>query len=160
MPADTAATVAQNAADAWTTRVRVYGNLVPDRVAQALAEAANGAEAQPEADVDSIVAAIDAKLEALRSSITRYAEPYWGAGNQGYGQALEASDVEIAWQLGADEDHCADCLGLASGSPYARGQIPTWPKAGDTACFDNCYCSIVADEKSWNKVFGGNDDDE
>lgn len=159
MPVTAAVSQAQNVADSWVTSVRKYANDVPTRVAEQLAEAANAAETAPDATAESIAAAIDAKLEALRYSITRYAEPYWGTGNEGYGQALATNAILIVWQLGEDEDHCADCLGLASGSPYARGQVPTWPKAGDTACFDNCYCSIVADEESWNAVFGGNDDD-
>jgi hypothetical protein len=137
-----------NVADVWIGHARKYAKLVPDRVASALTDVANDPES-----ADDIAARIDAKLEALRSSITRYAEPPWGTGNQAYGAALSANDVLMVWALGADEDHCDDCLGLADGSPYAKGQIPTWPKAGDTQCFDNCYCQIEADEDSWDDVF-------
>jgi len=157
VPNDAGGSQAESIADLWIGHARKYAKLVPGRISETLSDAANEAESAPEADADSIAAAIDAKLEALRSSITRYAEPPWGAGNQGYGTALETSAVLIVWQLGADEDHCDDCLGLADGSPYAKGQIPTWPKAGDTQCFDNCYCSIVADEDTWNQAFGGNE---
>jgi hypothetical protein len=146
--------IATNTADVWIGHVRKYANLVPGRIAGALAESAN--DAQPDEAIDDVLQRISEKMEALRSSVNRYGEPPWGAGNQGYGEALGAADVLIDWQLGSD-DPCSDCVDLASGSPYAKGDVPTWPKAGDTQCFDNCYCSIVADEDSWNAVFGGDD---
>ena len=141
-------------ADVWIGHARKYANLVPGRVSQALADVANEPQPEPES-ADDIAARIDAKLEGLRYSITRYAEPEWGVGQQAYGEALGASDVLIDWVHGVDEDHCEDCLDLESGSPYAKGDVPTWPKAGDTQCFDNCYCSIQADADSWDQVFGG-----
>lgn len=146
--------VSDNTADVWIGHARKYAKLVPGRISSALAETLTDAESAPESTADSIRAAIEAKLEGLRHSITRYAEPMWGAGQQGYGAALEANSVLLVWQLGPDEDHCADCPALADGSPYARGQIPTWPRAGDTACWDNCLCNIVADGDSWDAVFG------
>ncbi len=149
-----------NIVDIWIGHVRQYANKVPGRAADALAGAANDAysAADPTKNVaDQIVAAIDAKIEALRSSITRYAKPAWGTGQQGYGDSLGVNGVLLVWELGADEDHCSDCIGLADRSPYQRGDVPTWPGAGETACRDNCYCSIVADEDSWNAAFGGNE---
>lgn len=143
---------ADNVADVWIGHSRKYANLVPGRIASEISDAANEAE-QHEETADEIVERINQKLEALRSSVNRYGEPPYGAGNQAYGEALDANSVLIVWQLGEDEDHCGDCLGLADGSPYAKGDVPTWPKAGDTICFDRCYCSIVADEDSWNAVF-------
>lgn len=155
VPNETTAAQADNVAEIWIGHALEYAKLVPDRIAQSVSDAAN--DTQPAETADDVIARIEAKLEALRSSITRYAEPTWGAGMQGYGTALDASAVLIVWQLGEDEDHCEDCLGLADGSPYSKGQVPTWPKAGDTQCFDNCYCSIVADEETWNQAFGGNE---
>ncbi len=151
---------AQNVADIWIGHVRQYANKVPGRAADALAATANDAyaAADPTRDLgDQIVAAIDAKIEALRSSITRYAKPMWGTGQQGYGDSLGVNGVLLVWELGADEDHCSDCIGLADGSPYQRGDVPTWPGAGDTACRDNCYCSIVADDDTFNSAFGGDE---
>ena len=137
VPRDSGA-LADNVADVWIGHARQY--------------------VEPEEGAEAVVGRIEAKLEALRSAVNRYAEPPWGAGQQGYGEALGAADVLIDWQLGADEDHCEDCLDLADGSPYAKGDVPTWPKAGDTTCFDNCYCSIVADSDSWDAVFGGDEE--
>lgn len=152
VPGDGRASLADNVADVWIGHARRYANLVPDRLARHLADALNEPQETPET-ADQIAARIDAKIEAFRSSITRYGEPPYGAGAQAYGEALGANDVLMDWVLGADEDHCDDCMGLADGSPYAKGAVPTWPKAGDTQCFDNCYCEIQADEDSWNAVF-------
>lgn len=158
MPADSTERDAlyDNVADVWIGHARKYANLVPGRLAKQLAETATEAESDG-LTADQIAARIDAKIEAQRYSITRYAEPTWGAGNQAYGDALSANDVLLVWQLGADEDHCDDCLGLADGSPYPKGALTTWPKLGDTQCFDKCYCAIVADDDSWNQAFGGGD---
>lgn len=158
MPEDSTerSTVYDNAADVWIGHARKYANLVPGRLAKQLAETAQEAD-DDGLSADDIAARIDAKIEAQRNAIVRYAEPMYGAGNQAYGDALSANDVELVWQLGEDEDHCTDCLGLADGSPYPKGTLTTWPKLGDTSCFDNCYCAIVADTDSWNQVFGGGD---
>lgn len=137
--------------DIWVARVRKYGDQVPGRVAQHLAEAATSGNDQ---SADAIAARIDAKLNALRSSITRYAEPPWGAGQQAYGEQLAANDVLLVWELGDDEDHCADCLQLAAGSPYEKGDVPAWPGDGNSVCLDRCHCSIVADEQTWAEAFG------
>lgn len=147
----------QNIVDVWIGHVRKYANAVPGRIAQDLADTANDAYAgaDPNDVADTIIAALRAKVEALRSSITRYERPTWGTGQQGYGDSLSANGVLLVWELGADEDHCEDCIGLADGSPYERGAVPTWPGAGDTACRDNCYCSIVADEDTFQSAYGG-----
>ena len=143
---------ASSVSKVWVGHVRKYAKQVPGRISEALAEAANS-PAEP-SDVDAVLARIDAKLESLRSSITRYAEPPWGAGNQGYGAGLEESGVMLVWELGDPvTDHCDDCPDLAANSPYERGAIPTWPKLGDTQCMDRCYCSIVADPETWNAAF-------
>lgn len=139
------------AADAWMAHVARYARNVPSRLAQQLSDVANDDEDQ---SADAIASRIDAKLGALKNAVTRYAEPLWGTGQQAYGDALDANDVLLDWELGADQDHCDDCLSLADGGPYARGDIPTFPGAGDTACMSNCYCSVTAEPNSWAEAFG------
>lgn len=40
-------------------------------------------------------------------------------------------------------EHCEGCLWLARHSPYTKFTLPTTPKAGSTACLNNCRCSIL-----------------
>jgi len=47
----------------------------------------------------------------------------------------------IWWRLGA-ADHCIDCPVLAINSPYTRGSLPTWPRAGETTCRQWCACHL------------------
>lgn len=47
----------------------------------------------------------------------------------------------IYWRLNP-ADHCADCVSLASGSPYAPADLPTVPGAGATQCRGNCKCEL------------------
>lgn len=142
-------------AGAWTAHVKPYANEVPGRIADALSTYANAVVGDATLSADDIAAGIDAKIETFRSSITRYAEPPWGAGNQGYGNALEANGVLLVWVLEDGVEHCEVCPAIAAGSPYERGAIPTWPKLGDTPCRDNCYCYVTADPDSWAAAFGG-----
>lgn len=50
-------------------------------------------------------------------------------------------DVKIYWKLGVTDKHCLDCLLIAAKNPYTKKTLPTFPKAGDTACISNCLCS-------------------
>lgn len=140
--------------DIWVARVAKYAKQVPDRVAQQLADTASEADTA-DSSAQDVLDRINGKLDALRSSITRYAEPPWGAGQQGYGAQLEANDVLLEWQLDPDvDDHCDDCIYLADHSPYAKGEIPSWPGAGDTVCLDRCHCQVTAEADSWAQAFG------
>lgn len=139
-------------AHVWIDHVNPYAQRVPERIAQQLADEAFAADT-PGASAQDILDRIDAKLAALRSSITRYAEPMWGTGQQSYGEQLSANDVLIAWHLDDGTDHCDVCPEIAAGGPYERGDLPTWPGLGETPCLDHCHCWIEADEESWNDAF-------
>lgn len=52
------------------------------------------------------------------------------------------SDDRFTWIMLADE-HCDDCPRIAAGSPYAASALPTYPRAGATACRVNCKCVLV-----------------
>jgi hypothetical protein len=39
-------------------------------------------------------------------------------------------------------ENCDDCLDLEAQGPYAKGDLPTVPGAGDTACRQNCNCFL------------------
>lgn len=140
-------------ANIWIGHLQKYADLVPERIAEGLAGAVGDASSQDGATADDIAAALDAKIEAFRHSVARYSEPAWGAGMEAYGDALDSNDILLVWTLGDDVDHCDVCPDLADGSPYAKGDLPTWPKAGDTPCFDNCYCTITADPATWAQAF-------
>lgn len=135
----------------WIGRTRKYADAVPDRLAGELADAANKEEAKAESTVADVLARIDQKLEDLRSSVTRYAEPTWGTGWNGYGDALRGQNILMAWVLDS-ADPCADCVAIAAGSPYE--ELPTWPGAGETQCLDRCKCTIQADRDSWDAALG------
>jgi hypothetical protein len=138
-------------AASWIDHTTTYATDVPDRLAAELADAANAADT-PDASVQDVLDAIDGQLEALRSSVTRYADPPWGAGWNGYGEQLRSSNILMAWELDSGNP-CVDCLGLEAGSPYET--LPTWPGMGDTQCRDNCKCRVTADQASWDEALGG-----
>jgi hypothetical protein len=138
--------------ETWVGHVRAYADEVPDRLASELADEANAAQAEEDSSVASVLARIDRKLEALRSSVTRYAEPTWGAGWNGYGAQLQQRNILMAWILEDGADHCDDCISLADGSPYEN--LPSWPGYGETACRDRCKCHVSADQESWDAAMG------
>jgi hypothetical protein len=138
-------------ASVWVGHVRKYAAEVPDRMAERLAEVTTQAEQELES-VPDILDRVAEQLDNLRYSVTRYAEPVWGAGQNAYGVSLDISGVKLQWTLG-DADNCADCPALADQGPYDQTDIPTWPKMGDTACRDNCYCTITADATTWAEAF-------
>ena len=143
-------------ADVWVGHLRKYAAQLPSRIAGQVADALDDlAPDEATTDLESVLAAFDDKLEALRSSVTRYAEPSWGAGWNGYGDALKDKNILMIWVLG-DAQHCSDCVELADGSPYA--ELPTWPGMGDTQCLDRCKCTVQADPDSWAASLGGNNE--
>jgi len=60
-------------------------------------------------------------------------------------------DVLITWVLQSDEP-CPDCQTLARNNPYTVNTLPTTPKAGQTRCRGNCYCSLKIDKVSKKEV--------
>lgn len=138
--------------DVWVGHVRAYADEVPDRLAGELADEANAAQAEEGSSVESVLARIDRKLEGLRSSVTRYADPPWGAGWNGYGAQLQQNNILMAWVLEDGADHCDACPSLAAGGPYEH--LPTWPGYGDTPCRDKCKCKVTADQESWSAALG------
>lgn len=56
--------------------------------------------------------------------------------------AFIPEDSLIYWVLGATDKHCPDCVSISARSPYRKRNLPTVPKAGDTACLSNCRCSL------------------
>jgi hypothetical protein len=145
---------ADPAIDVWIGHVRKYADDVPDRIAEDLAKTLTD-EDDGDTAVQDVLDAFDAKLEAIRSSITRYAEPTWGAGHNGYGSQLESKNVLMIWVLDDGSEHCADCPALADGSPYEH--LPTWPGMGETQCMDRCKCTVTADPESWDASLGDSD---
>lgn len=47
----------------------------------------------------------------------------------------------FVWELGVAR-HCEDCPSLAMASPYTKEDLPTVPRAGDTACNSRCACDL------------------
>lgn len=67
---------------------------------------------------------------------------YGNATQQSYWREYaNASNGLIHWELNPAE-HCADCLSLATGSPYTASSLPTYPGAGETTCRGNCRCNL------------------
>jgi hypothetical protein len=135
----------------WVNHIRKFAADVPDRLSGELVDAATDADTT-DATVQDILDRIEAKLEAQRSSVTRYADPPWGSGWNGYGEQLRSSNILMVWELDGDNP-CADCVGIAVGSPYEN--LPTWPGMGETKCLDKCKCRVVADKASWDEALGG-----
>lgn len=50
-------------------------------------------------------------------------------------------DVIIHWVLESGNP-CPDCKTLHRYSPYTADSLPTTPKAGQTRCLSNCYCTL------------------
>ena len=65
---------------------------------------------------------------------------YWNGFTVGTGTAFL-----IHWEMGMPfGPHCGDCEDIAARSPYTSKTLPTVPRAGDTACRHNCYCTLVS----------------
>jgi hypothetical protein len=122
--------------------VRQYAEQVPERIQQRLSDVLDELQGSPDK--------LDAQLDAFRSSATRYADPLWSAGQQAYGESLDASDVLMEWVAINDDATCDDCAELDEGSPYTADDLPTWPAAGDTQCLDRCRCYVTAEADSFN----------
>lgn len=45
------------------------------------------------------------------------------------------------WETSPAE-HCTHCLYLAAKGPFIKGNLPTIPASGDTACKSNCKCHL------------------
>ncbi len=146
---------ATNVVEIWVGKVRKYARQFPERMADEISQTAYDAEREANAEdmsaterIEHVVAAIDAKAEAFRSDAQLYSEPAWGAGNQGYGTALEAADVMMDWVT--EGDPCDICADLEDGNPYTLQSLPMWP--GDT--HPNCRCHVTPDDASWDSIFG------
>lgn len=139
----------------WVDEKKKYAENVPGRIAEQLANAANDAD-KPGASVQDILDRLDLKLEAQRRSVTRYAQPPWGAGWNGYGAQLEQRNIKMEWDVESDNP-CPDCISLNEGGPYEH--LPTWPGMGSTYCLDACQCEVAADPESWDEAMGESDSD-
>lgn len=53
-------------------------------------------------------------------------------------------DTEIYWNTMPGES-CEDCIELEEGGPYSPEELPTTPRAGDTACIGNCNCILTTE---------------
>jgi hypothetical protein len=85
----------------------------------------------------------DVQTGAVQQRALLYAGRVSGTANEAWGLSQE-TDAGLVWNLGAS-DHCADCPGLAAGSPYTPASLPTWPRMSGTACLSNCTCTVTAD---------------
>lgn len=72
-----------------------------------------------------------------------YGGALWSVYQMGRGDGAKATGIEQAWwDLDPDAQHCADCPGLADGSPYAYpDELPTFPGI-DVECGSNCRCAL------------------
>lgn len=84
-------------------------------------------------------ATLDEEKIAARSGM--YAGRMAGTANEAWVRAADP-DTLIYWVLGANEDHCAACPELASGSPYTAENLPTYPGANETPCLFHCKCHL------------------
>jgi hypothetical protein len=139
----------------WEARQRKYAREFPARYADRVEQAAHDAQAEAAgqgledaAKADLIMAAVDAAVEASRAEALTYSDPAWGAGQQGYGDALGSADVDLDWVC--DGDPCPICAPLPDGNPYTINALPMWP--GDT--HPNCRCYVTPDDASWQAIFG------
>ena|GEM_PF-2920577 len=146
---------AAQVAEIWLGKTRRYAAQFPARIASEVSKAAYDAERQANADglsdddrVDAVVNAAADKIEALRSDALLYAEPPWGAGNHGYGAALDAVGVLIDWDI--EPEACPECAVMPEGNPYTLAALPMWP--GDP--HPNCRCHITPDDQTWESIFG------
>lgn len=85
----------------------------------------------------------DLDPERAMSRVDLYADRANGTANQAMIQML-GDDEKIYWRL-VDAEHCADCPGLADGSPYTRKTLPCVPKDGSTECGEGCQCYLEID---------------
>lgn len=70
-----------------------------------------------------------------------YADRVSGSANEAFALTLDPAEV-FTWHLGAGEPHCEDCPDLAAGGPYTADTLPTYPRAGGTACLSRCTCHL------------------
>lgn len=82
--------------------------------------------------------------KGLQSRLLLYVKRVRGTGEDAWVRTL-SSDTMITWVLGANENHCPDCPGLALESPYRADSMPTTPGRGDTPCLANCKCHLIND---------------
>lgn len=146
---------ASDIVDKWIGHARKYAAKVPGRIGESVDAAIDELTPKSGQTVADVLDRFNEKLEALRVSVTRYAEPVHGAGQNGYGASLKDSKILMVWVLDSD-DPCEDCVDLAEGSPYE--DLPTWPGYGDTICLSNCKCSVEADPDSWDASLASGDD--
>lgn len=139
----------------WIGKVRKYAREFPGRMATDISQAAydaereaNAAELSDDERIAKVLAAVDDAAETFRADARTYAEPAWGAGNQGYGQALESSGVLVDWVT--EPGACDECTAIPEGNPYTLAALPMWP--GDP--HPNCRCHVTPDEESWQNIFG------
>lgn len=88
-----------------------------------------------------------AREDARRTRAQLYGGVVGASLTRGWLAALPAT-AQIDWVLSVAE-HCADCLGLASRSPFNKpghqpNPLPTVPALGDTRCLGNCKCTLRA----------------
>lgn len=76
-------------------------------------------------------------VERIDAYLKKLDGMYWSGYIAGSGE-----DVEITWNLSA-QNNCDDCLDLADGSPYGRGELEAAPGDGSTACLYNCGCFLT-----------------
>jgi hypothetical protein len=94
------------------------------------------------------------KANKSRRDVERRTSLYANAMRSVYeaGRVLSVGpDVLIYWVL-ESANPCPDCVLLNKHNPYTVDTLPTTPKAGQTRCRANCYCSLRIDTASPNAV--------
>jgi hypothetical protein len=76
-------------------------------------------------------------VEAIARRAGLYAKRIAGTANEALALVAGGDGVTWVWRTAPGET-CPDCLRLEAHSPYR--QLPTTPRAGDTACLSNCHC--------------------
>jgi hypothetical protein len=99
----------------------------------------------------------------LPARVNLYTSSLYGAYNQGYGAAVQATNpsYQLVWRLGSSE-HCRLCLDRA-GQVFTFQNLPGWPGDGgfggtDAICLGgaNCKCSYDYVENGQTLASGGN----
>lgn len=83
----------------------------------------------------------DLSESQIRANAQLYINKTRGTANEAFVNASDSDDL-FEWRLGITE-HCNDCIDLAAGSPYGKGELWTHPAMGDTECKVNCACYLV-----------------